>query len=31
MLQNLLPSYGSMPYYWSSEGKAEIDFHYEIK
>ena len=21
-----LPSYGSMPYYWSSEGKAEIEF-----
>ena len=26
VLQSLLPSYGSMPYYWSSEGKAEIEF-----
>ena len=26
VLQSLLPSYGSVPYYWSSEGKAEIEF-----
>ena len=26
VLQSLLPSYGSMPYFWSSEGKAEIEF-----
>lgn len=26
VLQSLLPSYGSMPYYWSSDGKAEIEF-----
>lgn len=26
VLQSLLPTYGSMPYYWSSEGKAEIEF-----
>lgn len=26
VLQSLLPSYGAMPYYWSSEGKAEIEF-----
>lgn len=26
ILQCLLPSYGSVPYYWSSEGKAEIEF-----
>ena len=26
VLQSLLPSYASMPYYWSSEGKAEIEF-----
>ncbi len=26
VLQCLLSSYGAMPYYWSSEGKAEIEF-----
>ncbi len=26
VLQSLLPSYGMLPYYWSSEGKAEIEF-----
>lgn len=26
VLQSLLPSYGSIPYYWSSDGKAEIEF-----
>ncbi len=26
VLQCLLPSYGATPYYWSSEGKAEIEF-----